>query len=78
MLTVKYMLLILICGPVPINSGYRSFYENARVGGVPNSKHLTGEAFDLGLHGDNRNCILRYSRGIFSKVLIYRNHIHVE
>ena len=37
--------------PVYINSGYRSKRLNARVGGVPNSRHLQGRAADI--HCDN-------------------------
>ncbi len=37
--------------PVYINSGYRSERLNARVGGVPNSRHLQGRAADI--HCDN-------------------------
>ena len=40
-----------IGSPVYINSGYRSKRLNARVGGVPNSRHLQGRAADI--HCDN-------------------------
>ena len=40
-----------IGAPVYINSGYRSKRLNARVGGVPNSRHLQGKAADI--HCDN-------------------------
>lgn len=33
--------------PVKINSGYRSKALNVRVGGVPTSQHLVGEAADI-------------------------------
>ena len=45
--------------PVYINSGYRSKSLNARVGGVPNSRHLQGKAADI--HCDN----LDYAKVIF-------------
>ena len=45
--------------PVYINSGYRSKRLNARVGGVPNSRHLLGRAADI--HCDN----LDYAKVIF-------------
>ena len=45
--------------PVYINSGYRSKRLNARVGGVPNSRHLLGKAADI--HCDN----LAYAKVIF-------------
>ena len=45
--------------PVYINSGYRSKRLNARVGGVPNSRHLQGRAADI--HCDN----LDYAKVIF-------------
>lgn len=32
---------------VQVNSGYRCEAHNARVGGVPRSRHMTGEAADL-------------------------------
>ena len=45
--------------PVYINSGYRSKRLNAKVGGVPNSRHLLGKAADI--HCDN----LAYAKVIF-------------
>ncbi len=45
--------------PVYINSGYRSKRLNARVGGVPNSRHLQGKAADI--HCDN----LDYAKVLF-------------
>ena len=71
--------------PVYINSGYRSKRLNARVGGVPNSRHLQGKAADI--HCDN----LDYAKVIFDllkqnpnvdKVLIERKGrsvwVHVQ
>ena len=34
-------------GPIRVNSGFRSAAVNEGVGGVGNSKHLTGEAIDI-------------------------------
>jgi uncharacterized protein YcbK (DUF882 family) len=82
MLVASLLKLSLTCGLfIPINSGLRSVEHNRRVGGVPNSMHLQGKAFDLGLHPFNakeKRCLIRYSRRIFNKVLIYPNHLHVE
>ena len=44
--------------PVYINSGYRSKRLNARVGGVPNSRHLQGRAADI--HCDNFDVTYTY------------------
>ena len=37
--------------PIIINSGYRSYSLNAKVGGVINSQHLTGQAADFTIKG---------------------------
>ena len=55
--------------PVYINSGYRSKRLNARVGGVPNSRHLQGRAADI--HCDN----LDYAKVIFD---ILRQNSNVD
>lgn len=82
MLTVLLLKLSLTCGVlIPINSGCRSIEHNREVGGVENSKHLTCEAFDLGLHTfskSQRYCVIKSAKQIFSRTLIYRSHIHVE
>ena len=52
--------------PVYINSGYRSKRLNARVGGVPNSRHLQGRAADI--HCDN----LDYAKVIFACGFTYK------
>ena len=38
-------------GPVVINSGYRSQQLNRKIGGAPNSNHLTGCAVDIRVTG---------------------------
>ena len=37
----------LIVGPIIINSGFRSEAVNRKVGGVPKSQHLIGQAADI-------------------------------
>ena len=60
--------------PVYINSGYRSKRLNARVGGVPNSRHLLGKAADI--HCDN----LAYAKVVFDilKQNKYVDHVLIE
>jgi Peptidase M15 len=41
-------------GPVTVSSTCRSRGHNARVGGAKRSKHLTGDAIDFRVHGNNR------------------------
>ena len=55
--------------PVYINSGYRSKRLNAKVGGVPNSRHLLGKAADI--HCDN----LAYAKVIFD-ILKQNPYVH--
>ena len=71
--------------PVYITSGYRSAKLNAKVGGVPNSRHLRGLAADI--HVDNEEHakvlfdILKQNPNV-GKVLIERKNgarwIHVQ
>ena len=63
-----------IGAPVYINSGYRSKKLNAKVGGVPNSRHLQGKAADI--HCDN----LAYAKVIFDilKQNKYVDHVLIE
>ena len=66
-----------IGAPVYINSGYRSKRLNARVGGVPNSRHLQGRAADI--HCDND--ILRQNPNVDKVLLERKGHstwVHVQ
>ena len=45
--------------PIVINSGYRSEEVNRKVGGAPNSNHLTGCAADIRVYGIEQ--ALRYA-----------------
>ena len=55
--------------PVYINSGYRSKKLNAKVGGVPNSRHLLGKAADI--HCDN----MAYAKVVFD-ILKQNKFVH--
>ena len=45
--------------PIIINSGYRSPQLNRKIGGVPNSNHLTGCAVDIRV--ENTEQLIRYA-----------------
>ena len=45
--------------PIRINSGYRSPQLNRKIGGVPNSNHLTGCAVDIRV--ENMEQLIRYA-----------------
>ncbi|MBR5035695.1 MAG: peptidase M15, partial [Prevotella sp.] len=55
--------------PVYITSGYRSAKLNAKVGGVPNSRHLLGKAADI--HCDN----MAYAKVVFD-ILKKNPYVH--
>ena len=67
--------------PIIINSGYRSPQLNRKIGGAPNSNHLTGCAADIRV--ENMEQLLRYavilldyadeSKQVFDELLIERN-----
>ena len=67
--------------PVVINSGYRSKQLNKKVGGAPNSNHLTGCAVDIRVNGMEQ--LIRYAAILldyadethqnFDELLIERN-----
>ena len=67
--------------PIIINSGYRSPQLNRKIGGVPNSNHLTGCAVDIRV--ENMEQLIRYaamlldyakeSKQEFDELLIERN-----
>ena len=67
--------------PIVINSGYRSPQLNRKIGGAPNSNHLTGCAVDIRVSGMEQ--LIRYaailldyadeSKQDFDELLIERN-----
>lgn len=59
-----------------VTSGKRSTFGNVNVGGVPNSKHLTGNAFDVrgGLDPNQAN----YFKSKGYEVIPESDHIHIE
>lgn len=61
-----------------MTSGRRTPEGNRLVGGVPNSRHLTGEAFDLA--GPNLKALAAEARQQYpnAKILIHNGHVHVE
>lgn len=56
--------------PVTVTSGYRSRKDNARVGGVVNSAHLTGEAADIYANGLSQAQLGRKIRTMYEKGLL--------
>lgn len=51
--------------PMLIISGRRDYFTNLRVGGAPNSRHLTGRAFDVQIVGYTRDQIdLRWWKAV--------------
>lgn len=66
--------------PIVINSGYRDITHNNSVGGVANSQHLIGLAFDLkrqnGLSYDILHLAHKHPKA-FGQVIFYPTFIHV-
>ena len=61
-----------------MTSGRRTPEGNAAVGGVANSWHLSGDAFDL--DGPNLNALLREAQAKYpnAKAFIHDGHVHVQ
>ncbi len=67
--------------PVTLTSGYRSPQHNALVGGVPNSAHLTGQAYDFVPKGiSTKDAADRLAKsGIpFDQVIDENDHVHIS
>lgn len=68
--------------PIVINSGYRDDQHNKRVGGVPNSQHKEGIAFDIrSLDLDGLKAFIermgKNDEFFFGQVIFYRNFVHI-
>jgi uncharacterized protein YcbK (DUF882 family) len=46
--------------PITVSSGRRCANHNARVGGVANSRHLSGKAMDFCVSGKSASQVLEY------------------
>jgi len=62
--------------PITTTSGLRSFEENAAVGGVPNSKHLTGDAADI--RYDFGPETKKYLEESGAKLVPEGDHLHIQ
>lgn len=72
------------CGNVPIkvNSWYRCEEWNERVGGVPGSKHLLGEAADIVVQGLEPVEVAELAEQVcefrHGGIGVYQNFVHVD
>lgn len=65
--------------PIIINSGYRCESYNDKVGGVPGSQHLEGNAADIRLVGVDPGTVAAWAHLIgFHFVLRYDTFVHVD
>ncbi len=71
----------ILCGfPIYIQSAYRCTKHNEAIGGVHNSSHTRGYAYDIYTHDPNFRYHLvkaAFTAG-FTRIKIYKNHIHVD
>ena len=66
---------------VIVTSGRRCAAHNARVGGVSNSRHLSGKAMDFSVNGFSASSVLDYVQklpGIRYAYAIDREHVHMD
>lgn len=65
--------------PMKINSGMRCEKENARVGGVPNSRHLFGDAADVAVIAGDRYAFIKLSFECgFAGIGVGKTFIHFD
>jgi len=73
---------LIIHKPVIINSGYRNFEVNKAIGGVSNSRHLTGCAADFSIKGlskaevENLKAWARMNSDI-KEFIVHDTYIHI-
>lgn len=67
--------------PITVSSGHRCKTHNARVGGVSNSRHLSGKAMDFSVRGKSAAQVLEYVQkipGIRYAYAIDSNWVHMD
>lgn len=79
---VKKMVIVRAITDLPmiVNSGFRTAAQNARVGGVENSAHLTGEAVDVSCKTSNQRMrlLIALEKAGITRVGIYSDHLHFD
>lgn len=64
-------------GPLFINSGYRCLELNAKVGGVPTSQHVLGQAADVGVTDPYALAKLAKRMKLnFDQMIVYPSFVH--
>ena len=64
--------------PIYVNSGFRCEKHNRKVGGVPNSQHMRGEAADIHCEDNQQLARLIVAQGRFDQLILYPTFIHVS
>lgn len=69
--------------PVIINSAFRCEDHNSKVGGKPNSQHLTGNAADIKINGVSPEKIAAYAKSLTRNaghggVGTYNTFVHID
>ena len=72
--------------PIYVNSGYRCEAHNRKVGGVPRSQHIVGEAADISLRLTAYSlqdelmklALIIKEQGKFDQLIIYPTFLHVS
>ena len=67
------------CGkPIYVNSGHRCEAYNRKVGGVPRSQHIVGEAADIHCDDNAKLAKLIVQQGRFDQLIIYPTFLHMS
>lgn len=64
--------------PIYVNSGHRCEAYNRKVGGVPRSQHIVGEAADIHCDDNAKLAKLIVQQGRFDQLIIYPTFLHVS
>ena len=65
--------------PLTINSGYRCLKLNQKVGGVPTSQHVLGQAADVGCDDPLALARLLLDKGLeFDQAIVYPTFLHLS
>lgn len=67
--------------PIYINSAYRTATHNAKIGGSPSSRHLTGQASDIHIQGVTPKELYTYISSIIPNnggLGLYATFVHVD